>query len=77
MSKLQAIADRIKDTKRKLDEQADKLARRLDSVDSLAPDAIGKAHSFLDAQEADVRSIEDTLNQLTNLPLDSGGSAKS
>lgn len=70
MSKLQAIADRIKDTKRKLDDEADKLAVKLDGIDKNAPAAFDRGHRFLDAQQADVAAIEDTLRQLSNLPLD-------
>ena len=70
MSKLQNLADRIRDTKKRLDDEADKLAARLDGLDKLAPDALGRAHTFIEQQQADVDSIEATLRQLSNLPLD-------
>lgn len=72
MSKLQAVADRIKDTKKRLDDEADKLALRLDKIEKDAPAAFDRGHKFLDAQQQDVAGIEATLRQLGNLPLDQG-----
>lgn len=73
MSKLAAVAERIKTTKAKLDVEADKLAARLDEIDAEAPKALLRSHAFLDAQTADVAAMEDTLRQLSNLPLDGSG----
>jgi hypothetical protein len=74
MSKLTAIADRIKETKERLDKEADALAVRLDEIDAAAPKAFDTAHAFLDLQKQEVASIDGTLRQLTNLPLSSSGS---
>ena len=70
MGKLQAVAERIKDTKAKLEAEADKLASRLDDLDKKAPAAFDRGHSFLDAQHADLTAMEAELRQLSNLPLD-------
>lgn len=70
MGKLSAIADRIKDTKTRLEAEADKLAAKMDGIDAEAPKAFARGHAFLDAQSAEVAEIEDTLRQLSNLPLD-------
>lgn len=70
MSKLHLLADRIKATKARLDRRADELASRLDVMDSVAPTVFGRAHSFMDSQEADVQSLDDGLRELSNLPLD-------
>lgn len=69
MSKLAALADRLKQTKKTLDDRADELGARLDEMDKIAPSTFDHAHSFLDAQEADVQSLEDGLRQLSNLPF--------
>jgi hypothetical protein len=72
--KLSSVADRIRATKERLDKEADALAVRLDEIDAQAPKAFDRAHVFLDQQKAEVGSIEDTLRQLSNLPLDSSSS---
>jgi acetoin utilization deacetylase AcuC-like enzyme len=72
--KLSAVADRIRATKERLDKEADALASRLDEIDTVAPKAFDRAHVFLDHQKAEVGTIEDTLRQLSNLPLDSSSS---
>lgn len=70
MGKLSAIADRIRDTKARLDAEADKLAARMDDIDKAAPVAFSRGHAFLSDQQAQVDEIEGTLRQLSNLPLD-------
>lgn len=70
VGKLSAIAERIRDTKKRLDDEADKLATRLDDIDHAAPKAFDRGHRFLDSQESEVNEIEETLRQLSNLPLD-------
>lgn len=82
MGKLSAMADRIRDTKARLEAEADKLGAKLgaklDGIDKAAPTAFARGHTFLDAQAAEVAEIEDTLRQLSNLPLDApAGSAAS
>ena len=76
MSKLAAIAERIKDTKTRLDAEADKLAERLDAVDAKAPGAFDGAHAFLAKQDAEIQAIEDTMRQLSNLPLGESGASR-
>lgn len=75
MGKLSAIADRIKDTKARLEAEADKLGAKLDVIDKEAPKAFARGHAFIDAQAAEVAEIEDTLRQLSNLPLDESTSS--
>lgn len=70
MGKLSELADRIKTTKSRLEGEADRLAYKLDNIDSAAPKAFARGHAFLDSQAAEVAEIEDTLRQLSNLPLD-------
>jgi hypothetical protein len=70
MGKLSSIAERIKDTKDRLEKEADKLAAKLDTIDAAAPKAFDRGHAFLDSQRAEVDEIEDTLRQLSNLPLE-------
>lgn len=67
MGKLSAIADRIRDTKTRLDMEADKLATRLDDIDQAAPVAFSRGHAFLTAQAAEVDEIESILRELSNL----------
>lgn len=70
MGKLSSLAERIRDTKASLEAQADQLAVKLDGIDAAAPTAFARGHAFVDAQAAEVGEIEDTLRQLSNLPLD-------
>jgi hypothetical protein len=69
MGKLQEVAARMRETKVKLDAEADKLAARLDELDTKAPKAFDHGHQFLDMQHKDVDGLEEGLRQLTNLPL--------
>ena len=66
MSKLQALAERIASTHKKLNDDADKLMARLDKVDTTASVTIDQANAHLDRHEADVSGIENTLRQLSN-----------
>ncbi len=75
--KLSSVADRIRATKERLDKEADALAARLDEIDARAPGAFDRAHAFLDQQKTEVDSIEATLRQLSNIPLDDISSATS
>lgn len=70
VGKLSAIAERIRDTKTRLESEADKLGAKLDMIDKAAPVAFQRGHAFIAAQHAEVNEIEDTLRQLSNLPLD-------
>jgi hypothetical protein len=66
MHKLSVIADRIKGTKAKFEVEADKLAAQLDRIEA----AFDRGHAFLAAQAVEVGEIEDTLQNLSNLPLE-------
>jgi hypothetical protein len=66
MHKLSVIADRIKGTKAKFELEADKLAAQLDRIEA----AFDRGHAFLAAQAVEVGEIEDTLQNLSNLPLE-------
>lgn len=70
VGKLSAIAERIRDTKKRLDDEADKLAARLDDIDAASPKAFDRGHAFIKSQQSEVDEIESTLRQLSNLPLD-------
>lgn len=70
VGKLSAIAERIRDTKTRLESEADKLGAKLDMIDQAAPVAFQRGHAFIAAQHAEVNEIESTLRQLSNLPLD-------
>lgn len=69
MATLASIADRLTQTNKTLDDEADGLATKLNELDKIAPDAIANAHAFIDAKKAEVLAIEATLKQLSNLPL--------
>jgi len=70
MSKLHALADRIKATKKSLEARADEVNARLDEMDKVAPEVFDRAGTFIASQEADVQALDDGLRQLSNLPLD-------
>lgn len=70
MGKLSDLADRIKDTKARLEAEADNLASKLDDIDALAPKAFERGHAFIEAQQAEVDEIDAVLRQLSNLPLE-------
>lgn len=71
MGKLSAFADRMKDTKARLEVEVDRLNVKLDGIDQAAPKAFDQSHRFLDAQAGEIQEIEDTLRQLSNLPFGS------
>lgn len=68
VSKLGAIADRIKAKKEAHDKIADEWAERLDALDRREPDAFAAGHSVLEAREADLADMEATMRSLSNLP---------
>lgn len=69
MGKLHQVAQRIADTKKKLEAEADKLNEKLDGLDAKAPDAFAKGHAIIEQHNADVDAMESELRQLSNLPL--------
>lgn len=70
MGKLAAVAQRIGETRKKLESEADRLALRLDDMDKKAPAAFDRAHSIIDQHNTDLDSMESELRQLSNLPLE-------
>lgn len=69
MSKLAAVADRMTAKRAAHDAKADAFMARLDVIDKAEPAAFTRGEAFLKDREADLREFEDTLRQLTNLPL--------
>ena len=57
MSKLAEVAERLAETRRWLDQEASRLAARLDQLEKRAPKAIQTAHRLLDEQ---LRGLEET-----------------
>ena len=77
MSKLAAVAERLAQTRRWLDQEADRLAARLDQLEARAPAAIQNAHRLLDDQLKEVEATEQMIQQWVNASLEvSGGSNK-
>lgn len=75
MSKLAAVAERMAKKRAEHDAHADRFMAKLDAIDKAEPAAIARGEAFLAEREADMREFEDTLRQLSNLPL--GGGEKS
>jgi len=69
MGKLQSVAERIRDTKRRLEGEADNLAKKLDALEAKAPAAFDRGHQVLDQHNADLDAMDSELRQLSNLPL--------
>ena len=57
MSKLAEVAERLAETRRWLDQEADRLAARLDQLERRAPKAIQTAHRLIDEQ---LRGLDET-----------------
>ena len=70
MGKLQAVAQRIRQTKLGLELEADRLAAKLDELDKKAPAAFERGHSIISQHNADVDAMDAELRQLSNLPLE-------
>ncbi len=70
MGKLQEVAQRIADTRKKLEAEADKLAGKLDGLDAKAPAAFERGNAIIDQHGADIDAMDSELRQLSNLPLD-------
>lgn len=65
MSKFTEIAERSASIRKTLDERADALAKRLDAIPAMA-DAAFKTHETLaDETELGIKSLEDSLRDLT------------
>ena len=75
MTKLSAIAERIKAKKVLHDKTADAWAARLDALDKREPEAFAVGDAVIAEREADLAGMEQDLRTLSNLPLaGSGGS---
>jgi hypothetical protein len=66
MSKLAAVAERLAQTRRWLDQEADRLAARLDQLERRAPAAIQNAHRILDEQQRELDATEQMVAQWLN-----------
>jgi hypothetical protein len=73
MSKLADIADRIKTKKETHDRKADEWARRLDAIDRREPQAFAAGDAVIAERDADLSEMENTMRQLSNLPLAGSG----
>jgi hypothetical protein len=67
MSKLTAVIERVAHTKRWLDQEADRLAARLDQLEKRAPTVILNAHRILDDQQKGLDATEKLIQQWVSL----------
>lgn len=67
MSKLTAVVERVAQTKRWLDQEADRLAARLDQLEKRAPAVILNAHRVLDDQQKGLDATEKLIQQWVSL----------
>lgn len=77
LSKFHTLAERMDALHKRLEARADEFATRLDDIEKAEPVAFERAHAFLDGKQADLQKIDDTLAQLTNLPLAPSSPAQS
>lgn len=68
VSKLAAVADRIKTKKESYDKKADEWASRLDALDKREPAAFEAGDGVLNERETDLADMEATMRTLSNLP---------
>jgi hypothetical protein len=74
MTKLSAIADRIRLKKLAHDKVADEWAARLDALDKREPEAFAAGHAVLAERETDLAGMESDLRALSNNgPLSDSG----
>ncbi len=69
MGKLQEVAQRIAATQKRMNDEADKLASRLNEMDGKIPAAFERGHAIVNQGHADIDAMEAELRQLSNLPL--------
>jgi hypothetical protein len=67
MTKLAAIADRIKSKKAAHDAKADEWAQRLDAIEQREPQAFAAGDAVLAEREQDLAVMESEMRQLSNL----------
>jgi hypothetical protein len=68
-SRLGEIADRIARKRSAHDAKAEEWAKRLDAIDKAEPGAFAAGDAAVAEREADMKEFEDTIRQLSNLPL--------
>jgi hypothetical protein len=76
MTKLSAIADRIRLKKLAHDKVADDWAKRLDELDKREPEAFAAGHAVLAERETDLAGMESDLRALSNNGPLSGSSSE-
>ena len=76
MSKLAAVAERLAQTRRWLDQEADRIAARLDQLEKRAPAAIQNAHRILDEQQRDLDATEQMVQQWLSATADLSAASK-
>lgn len=70
MSKLAEVAERLAETRRWLDQEASRLAARLDQLEKRAPIAIQTAHRLVDEQLRGLEETERMVQQWLNATAD-------
>jgi hypothetical protein len=73
MSKLAQVAERIAQTRRWLEQEADRLAARLDQIEKRAPAALQNAHRILDEQQRDLDATEQMVQQWLSASAEASG----
>jgi hypothetical protein len=76
MSKLAEVAERLAETRRWLDQEASRLAARLDQLEKRAPIAIQTAHRLLDEQLRGLDETERMVQQWMSATADLANAAK-
>lgn len=76
MSKLADVAERLAETRRWLDQEAERLAARLDQLEKRAPIAIQTAHRLLDEQLRGLDTTEKMVQQWLNATSELAGATK-
>jgi hypothetical protein len=72
MSKLAEVAERLAETRRWLDQEASRLAARLDQLERRAPQAIQNAHRLIDEQLRGLDETERMVQQWLSATADPG-----
>ena len=76
MNKFQTVAARVAETRKKFDQRADDLLRRVDQFDSRANEVFEKHEATLTASEKDMRDLDEALRDMEggNNPPEEEGS---
>jgi hypothetical protein len=75
MSKLAQVAERIAQTRRWIEQEADRLAARLDQIEKRAPAAFQNAHRILDEQQRDLDATEQMVQQWLSASAEVSGTS--